>query len=219
MAVAPKAKKRSPAQVAAGRAFAAAGRAAQASARAAVIAKTGKPPPVSAARHAAGQKAARASQAAAKAKKAGKTVPRAAVMPTELVVPGTRTWPLGCNDEVPTCAAVAVACHMQAATGVSMTDAEILKLHQLAGGDNGARIADVLEVIRTSWFGFGNGRVKLLHFFPTDEQCLIAGLVVGVRLPHAGHAVLSAPGGMISWGQYMPWDGEPEEAWALEWGP
>jgi len=179
---------------------------------------------VSKARHAAGQKAAaagRASQAAARARKAGgrAVTPkvRAAVAPAELILPGS-TWPTGCNDFAPTCASVAVACHLLAATGFAMADEEILKLHKLAGGDSGASISSVLEAISEHWAVFSHGRIRLLSYFQADEQFILAGMVVGVQLPHAGHAVLSVPGGMISWGQYLPWDGEPDEAWALEWG-
>jgi hypothetical protein len=212
--------------VAAGQAFAAAGRAAQASTRAQAIKKTGKPPPVSKARKAAAQKwaaAGRASQAAAKVKKAGGRAvtpkAKAAVAPAELLALPGLTWPMGCNDTVPTCASVAVVCHLQAATGLVMTDEQILRLHEKAGGWSGASIESVLEVLRDDWGPVSRFcSVRLLSFFQTDEQCLLAGLVVGVRLPHAGHAVLSAPGGMISWGRYMAWDGEPDEAWALEWG-
>jgi hypothetical protein len=197
--VVPKAK-RSPAQVAAGNAFAAAGRASQAATRAAVIKKTGKPP--------------------ARKKAPKKKV--AAVAPEPLLLAPGSGWPTGCNDTDPTCAAVAVACHLQAATGFTLTDEEILKLHKLAGGGapSGVRISDVLEAMTgQGWRAWSPcGRFRLLSFFQTDEQLLVAGLVVGVTLGHEGHAVLSAPGGMISWGQYLPWDGEPEEAWALEWG-
>ena len=222
MAVQPPKKKRSPAQVKAGQAFAAAGRAAQARTRAAAIAKTGKPPPASKARHAAAQRWAAAGRAAQAAKRQGKKpVPskvRGALAPDELALyPGSQ-WPTGCNDLVPTCASVAVAAHLQAAAGILLPEEEILRLHQLAGGDNGASIENVLEAFKASAFLFGRGRVRLLSFFQTDEQCLVSGLVVGVRLPHAGHAVLSCPGGMISWGRRMPWEGEPEEAWCLEWG-
>jgi hypothetical protein len=223
MAIAPRKAKRSPAQVHAGQAFAAGGRAAQAASRAASIKKTGKPPPRSKAQKAAGKKfaaAGRAAQAAARVRKAGGRAvtpkARAAVAP-ELVLPGSG-WPTGCNDIIPTCASVAVACHLQAATGLTMTDAEILKLHKLAGGDSGVTIEDVLEAMAAHWGTVGHGRVRLMSFFQADESFLLAGMVVGIKLPHAGHAVLSAPGGMISWGQYLPWEGEPEEAWALEWG-
>jgi len=221
MAIAPKVKKRSAAQVKAGQAFAAAGRASQAKSRAGFIkAHHGKKPPVSKARHQAGQRAAAAGRAAQAAKRAGKTpVNRAAVMPEEisLASPGA-TWPMGCNEVAPTCASVAVACHLLAATGFVMTDEDILKLHEMSGGDDGASISDVLEVVSQQWLSFAQRRVRLLTFFQTDETFLLSGLVVGVKLPHAGHAVLSCPGGMISWGRFMEWQGEPQEAWALEWG-
>jgi hypothetical protein len=226
MAVKPKVARKSPAQVAAGQAFAAAGRAAQSATRAAAIKKTGKPPPVSKARKAATQKwaaAGRAAQAAARVKKAGGRAvtpkAKAALAPSELLALPGLAWPAGCNDVAPTCAAVAVACHLQAATGLVMPDKEILRLHEKAGGAAGASIADVLEVLRDDWGPVTRANsVRLLSFFRTDEECLVAGLVVGVQLPHAGHAVLSAPGGMISWGRYMAWEGDPDEAWACEWG-
>ena len=223
MAPAPKKAKKSAAQVKAGQAFAAAGRASQAKTRAAYIkANHGKKPPVSAARHAAGQKAAAQSAANARARKAGKTPvaakARAAVAPTELFRPGSN-WPSACNEYAPTCASVAVACHLQAATGIGMLDADILKLHAMAGGESGATIGNVLEALAEHGSELNHGWVRLVSFFRTDEQFLTAGLVVGVTLGHTGHAVLSAPGGMISWGQFMPWQGEPEEAWCLEWGP
>jgi hypothetical protein len=220
MAVAPKKVKRSPAQIRAAKAFAATGRAAQAKTRAEAIKKTGKPPPVSKKQHLAGQKAAAAGRAAQAAKRQGKKpVPskvRAAIAPEELAL--GPEWVTGCNDVAPTCASVAVAAHLQAATGFILSDEEILKMHELAGGERGASIENVLEVVKNNWIQFSRGRVRLLSFFQTDEQFLLSGLVVGVRLPHAGHAVLSVPGGMISWGRRMAWQGEPEEAWALEWG-
>jgi hypothetical protein len=223
VAVKPKVAKKSAAQVQASQAFAAAGRAAQASTRAAAIKKTGKPPPVSKKRHLAAQKWAAAGRAAQAAKKQGKKpVPpkvRAATAPDDLLVRPGSIWPLGCNDVAPTCAAVAVACHLQAAAGLVMPDKDIMKLHRLAGGESGATIESVLEVLAGDW---GNAvrfsPVRLLSFFRTDEQFLLAGLVVGVRLGHEGHAVLSTPRGMISWGRAMAWEGTPEEAWALEWG-
>lgn len=221
MAVAPRAKKRSPAQIAAGKAFAAAGRAAQASARAAAIKKTGKPPPRSKAQQAAAKKFAAAGQAALAARRAGKTPVtaknRAAAAPGDLVLYPGSAWPTGCNDVAPTCAAVAVASHLQAVTGFTMPDADILKLHAMAGGENGATIENVLGAMQEHWLKLRT-RVRLLSFFPVDEQFLLAGMVVGVRLGHEGHAVVASPGGMISWGREMAWAGEPEEAWALEWG-
>lgn len=226
MAVAPKKAKRSPAQVKAGQAFAAGGRRAQAARRAQAIKKTGKPPPRTRAQKAAGQKfaaAGRAAQARARAKKAGgRAVPpkvRAAVAPESLLLVRPE-WPVGCNDIAPTCASVAVACCLQAATGLVVPDDEIVRLHELAGGSSGASISDVLEAASESWLNLrvNGSRVRLLSFFQADETFLLAGMVVGTNLGHEGHAVLACSGGMISWGQFMPWDGEPDEAWCLEWG-
>ena len=80
-------------------------------------------------------------------------------------------------------------------------------------------IEDVLAAASEYWHRFGNGCARLQSYVPADLSVIVAGLVVGIALPHAGHTVLTAPGGMISWGQLLPYDGEPEEAWALEWAP
>lgn len=221
MAAAPKVSKKSAAQVAAGKAYAAAGRAAQAATRAAYIkAHYGQKPPRSKAQTQASLKFAAAGRAAQAARKAGKAVPKkkAAVLPgSPLVLPGSQ-WPLGCNDIAPTCAATAVACHLQAATGVTLTSREIMRLHRLAGGGPGTSISDALEAMRVHSGDFSDGQIRLRSFLRTDEQLIVAGLIVGLKLGHEGHAVVSVPGGMISWGQFMPWDGEPDEAWACEWG-
>jgi len=221
MAAQPRVKK-TPRQQAAGQAFAAGGRRAQAAKRAQSIKKTGKPPPLTRKQRQADlRNLARARMAAAR-KRAGGTAQtpkrRAAPAPDgTLVLPGS-SWPMGCNDAAPTCAAVAVGCCLQAATGLAVTDAEILKLHKMAGGDNGATIESTLEAARAHWGVFGHGKMRLMSFFRADESLIIAGMVVGVTLGHQGHAVLATPGGMISWGREMAWDGEPEECWCLEWG-
>ncbi len=218
MAVKASVKKKSTAQIAAGKAYAAAGRAAQAATRAAAIKKTGKPPARSKAQTQAAMKFAAAGRAAQAAKRSGKAVPKkkAAIAPESLLLPGS-TWPLGCNDLVPTCVSAAVACHLQAAMNITLTNEEILRLHQLAGGDSGANISDMLEMMHQHWFRFSRGQVRLVSFLQVDEDFLLAGLVVGIKLGHEGHAVLAVPGGMISWGQFLPWQGEPDEAWCLEW--
>lgn len=159
-----------------------------------------------------------AARSAAKKTAGGRAVPpktRAAVAPQELLEWPVSRWPTGCNDIAPTCAAVAVASHLCYATGIAVPELSILQLHAMAGGDSGATIEGVLEAAREHWDIFG---VRLLSFFRADEQLLMSGLVVGTDLGHARHTVLSVPDGMISWGQYLPWDGVPEEAWALEWG-
>jgi len=217
----PKVAKRSAAQIAAGAKFAAGGRAAQAKKRAA-YAKShhGAKLPRTDAQKQATLKNAAAGRAAQAARRKGKLPPKKAAaiapvsLPPEVSLPG---WSLGCNDVAPSCAAAAVANHMLASTGLTMTEGEIRMLHKLAGGDEGAMISDVLEALRANWKSFCQGRARLVSFTPTDEDVLVAGLVVGISLPHARHAVLSHPFGMVTWGQVMPWAGEPYEAWALEW--
>lgn len=222
---APKIKKQSNKQITAehkaGEHWAAAGRAAQR--------KAAANPKTAAAEHAkrsaASRKAAVTSARNSALRKAGKKVPapaqkRAAVIADagfliEDRLPGS-LWLMGCNDVAPTCAAAAVANHLLADTGMAMTDEEVLRLHAMAGGDDGADISAVLEVMRSPHHILFS-KIRLARFSPTDEDCIVAGLVVGLRLGHAGHAVVSTPRGMISWGREMPWNGEPEEAWALEW--
>lgn len=143
---------------------------------------------------------------------------RAAVAPIEA---GIR-WPgliPGFNDIYPTCSALAVASHLQAALGIAMTDNDIWVLHTLAGGDvsTGTSIESVLEAAGTYWLKQDGQQARLRSFCQADENVLVSGLVVGLSLPHDGHAVLTQPGGMVSWGRLMPLAGEPEEAWALEW--
>jgi hypothetical protein len=203
---------RTPAQVAAGKKFAAAGRKAQASARA-----RGKKP--SAAQKQAALKWAAAGRAAQAAKRQGKVAPKkaAAAGPGPVSAPLLPGWSLGCNDVLPSCAATAVANHLLAATGVMMAEKEVAWLHERAGGDDGATIESVLELLAWDASVIRQRPVRLRSFTRTDEEVIVAGLVVGVSLPHARHAVLSHPQGMVSWGRVLPWAGEPYEAWALEW--
>lgn len=157
---------------------------------------------------------------ARKGKGAAKPVKRGAISPdvTDNLPGWTPTWNMGCNDVYPTCAAAAVANHLLASTGLMMNEDDILSLHKMAGGDTGADIASVLECIQSHRSCFGQAsRAYLATFTRTDEDCIVAGLVVGISLPHGGHAVLSHPRGMVSWGRVLPFAGIPEEAWALDW--
>ena len=219
MARAPKVKKKSAAQAAAGKKFAAGGRAAMASKRAA-YAKShhGAKLPPSKAQTQASMKWASAGRAAQAAKKQGKKPPAKAAATAP---PGTRPslpgWSMGCNDAGPTCASAAVANHLLASTGLEMTEQEIALLHMLAGGHDGADIPSVLEVLLARPALVAGARGGLARFFQADEQALVPGLVVVTDLGHARHAVLSHPGGMVSWGGIRPWEGSPLEAWAIEW--
>lgn len=226
MAPAPKVTKVSAAQHAAGVAFAAAGRAAQAKTRAAAK-KAGKPAPVSKAQHQAALKWAAAGRAAQKAKKTGKKPPKkaAVVLPKngclsffgyDSTLPQP-PWIAGGNDMLPTCASAAVANHLLAATGRRMSDADVLLLHALAGDDQGADLSGVLELLRSSVVPLSCGLVGLAELTQADEDAIAAGLLVGLSLPHARHAVLAHPRGMVSWGMVLPWQGVPDEAWAVQW--
>jgi hypothetical protein len=216
MARASRVSKKSPAQIAAGHAFAAGGRAAQAAAMASP--RTAKAAHAKAS--ASARKAAVTRKRNAALRKAGKVVPaqkakRAAVAP-DAARPGLVP---GFNDLYPTCSAVAVASHLFAASGIMMPDEEIWHLHRLAGGtaDDGVPIEDVLEAAREYPVRGTALQARLRSFFRTDLNVIAPGLIVGISLPHDGHAVVTQPGGMVSWGWLLPLNGEPEEAWALEW--
>ena len=213
MTVAPPKKKRSPAQVRAGRAFAAGGRAAQANKRAAYIkSHHGQKPPRSKAQQAAAKNFAKAGRAAQAAKKAGKPPQKKAALPvvaSSLVTP--MIWLPGCNDQLPTCGTVAVANQLLATTGVVSSDAQILELHERAGGDDGATIMTVLEAAAE----YGLTGIKLASYGMSED--IWPGMVVGVQTRRGYHAVLSHQYGLISWGLLMPRFGEPQEAWHLTW--
>jgi hypothetical protein len=216
VSAAPKAAHKSPAQVKANKAFAAGGRAAQARHRAAYEkSHHGKKPPRSKAQKSASRKWAAAGRAAQAAARSGKKSPaskkKAALPVTQYHCTGPLIWLPGCLNERPVCYAVAIANHLLAATGIAASDADILALHDLAGGDNGATIDLALEAAAE----YGLAGVKLASFEMGDE--IIPGMVVGVQTRRGYHAVLSHPYGLISWGLLMPRFGEPEEAWGLDW--
>lgn len=218
MSPAPKHKHKSPAQVRAGKAYAAAGRAAQAKTRAAAIKKTGKPPPRSKAQQAASKNWAAAGRHAQAARRAGKTPvshKKAALpcrhAPVTSHVPLRMLWLPGCDDELPVCGVTAVANHLLAATGIAATDAEMLALHLLAGGDDGARIETVLDAAVHE----GLAGHKLILFGQADRAS--PGTVCGLAMGSGYHAVLAHPWGMVSWGMLLPWAGCLEEAWYLDW--
>lgn len=209
MARAPRAAKKSAAQVAAGKAFAAGGRRAQAKARA-----KGKAP--TKAQHQAALRwaaAGRASQAAKRAHKKPAPKKTAALPMTHLPWADPLLWLPGCNTELPTCVSVAVANHLLAQTGIIASDTDILELHDHAGGNDGACLGSVLDA--ASYHGLAG--VKLAKFWQCDENQIVPGLVYGVKMRRGRHVVLAHPYGMVSWGMVLSWAGQPDEAWALEW--
>lgn len=207
----PAAKKKSAAQVAAGKKFAAAGRASQASTRAANK-KAGKPTRTKAQTQAS-MKWASAGRSAQAARKAGKQPVSAkkAALPLAQYLGTPILWVPGCIDDLPVCYATAIANSLLTTTGIGASDEDILTLHDHAGGDDGATIANALDA--ASYHGLAG--VKLKTFWQTEE--ILPGMVVGVQTRLGYHAVLSHRFGLISWGLLMPRFGTPEEAWALEW--
>lgn len=111
---------------------------------------------------------------------------------------------------LPVCAAVAAAASLQAWTGIIASAAEVWELYLRAGETS---IAATLEAVAEH----GLAGARLESFQAADPCYLAPGLLYGVQLAIGYHAVLSAPGGMLSWGNVIPLAGEPEEAWLLEW--
>lgn len=194
-----KQKKQSAAQVKAGQAFAAAGRASQAAKRKAAIAKTGKAPPRSKKQVQAQLKFAAAGRAA-QARKAAHLPPLAKKAPA--LAPDV--------NSLPSCAAVAVAEHLYAATGICAADADVVALYERTRGGS------LEDVIEAACYGF-SGAVHVEGFWPCDAELTAEGLIYGVAMLGGYHAVLSHPLGMLSWGQLWPRLGIPAEAWHLEW--
>lgn len=111
---------------------------------------------------------------------------------------------------LPVCAAVAAAASLQAWTGILAGTADIWELYLRAGETT---IAATLEALAEH----GLAGARLESFQPADLSYPAPGLIYGIQLAIGYHAVLSAPGGMLSWGSVIPLAGEPEEAWLLEW--
>jgi hypothetical protein len=113
---------------------------------------------------------------------------------------------------LPSCGPVALAEHLQYWTGAIVPESEILDVHRLLGG--AAKLTDLFELAASR--GFGGDR--LAWFEPCDPDAEPApGLIYGIRLPYGYHAAFSAAAGILSWGQYIPRIGSPEEGWWLEW--
>lgn len=146
--------------------------------------------------------AARAAQKARKSKKQGVT-PKKAQAP----LLGSDLW----LHAYPVCGAVAVAASLQAWTGLMIADGEIWDLFRRAGE---APIAQVLETAQE----YGLAGWRLASFEPADPGIFHPALLYGVQLAHGYHAVVAAAsGGLLSWGLEIPLQGEPSEAWMLEW--
>ena len=111
---------------------------------------------------------------------------------------------------LPLCAAVAVAASLQAQTGIAASAEEIFGLYRRTGT---APIGDVIEAVHEH--GLAGAQLAGYQRIAAWPYC--PWLVYGVQLAIGYHAVLSVPGGMLSWDTVLPAAGALEEAWMLEW--
>lgn len=199
--------KRTVAQHAADIKFAAAGRAKQHKTREEAIAKTGKPPPLSPKRAKAAHQAGLKWAAAGRASQARK---RNHLKPLPKKKPALAGTAGGLHDQ-PVCAAVAIAEHLTAMTGVSVADAEVLGLARAADG------GCFEDFLCAAVYNGPLGGVQLGGYWQCDEDLFVPGLVYGVEMLGGYHAVLAHPYGMVSWGMVLPLLGTPREAWHLDW--
>lgn len=138
--------------------------------------------------------------------------------------PAGDAWIIGGNDVLDTCAAVAVANSLLAATGWRVSDEDVLELYSCTAGDadEGATIAATLEA--ASVHGLGG-------YFPVAWQPAwrhpvmpdprgTAGLILGIQLEEP-HAVAMTPDGrLVTWGAAIPaapWLPLADEAWEIRW--
>jgi hypothetical protein len=112
---------------------------------------------------------------------------------------------------LPVCGPVAIAAHLQYWTGAIASAGMIwdlaMKTFQLPA------LADLLEYVMAEGFA----SMKLESFWSCQLEEPVEGLLYGISHPAGYHAVLAVPGGMASWGRILPYEGEPAEAWHLEW--
>jgi hypothetical protein len=113
---------------------------------------------------------------------------------------------------LPVCAAVAVAASLEYQTGILVSADDIWRLHLKSSGSTA--LADLLGLVAVE--GLAGHRLESFH--PWDPGVRLDGLIYGVQLPGLGyHAVVTVPGGMLSWDTVLPLRGEPEEAWMALW--
>lgn len=150
-------------------------------------------------------------RAAQRARRGGKTPvgKKSAQAPDDSLRFGVRQGEVSLHS-LPVCAAVAAAASLQQWTGITASLADIWELYLRAGEST---LAVTLEAVAEH----GLAGARLESFQEIDPCYLAPGLLYGIRLAAGYHAVLSAPGGMLSWGSVIPLAGEPEEAWLLEW--
>lgn len=218
----PKAK-RTKAQAAAARKFAAAGRASQARKRA--FEKAHGLPTRTKKQHQASLKWAAAGRAAQNRKKQGlKPLPKQSRALAGVVAgaggdAGEIYVAAECDDVGEfralyqpggTCTVTAIANHLLMFEGVITSAAEIIAVHEQAGGV----ISDVLELLAVR--GLAGTRIR--SFWPVAGLDGYPGFVAGLRLPQGAHTVLTLGGGACaSWGSTWKMAGRLDEAWWIEW--
>lgn len=111
---------------------------------------------------------------------------------------------------LPVCAAVAIAASCEYQTGAFVEPAEIWRLYKLAGA---ATLGGVIEAAAAT----GMAGYRIASWQPWDPDVMLDGLVYGVAIEEGYHAVLTVPGGMLSWDTIVPRRGDPAEAWIIEW--
>ena len=166
----------------------------------------------------------------AKVKKTAKATSR-----RRLTAPSLAGLWLG-NDLYDSCAVVAVANSLLAATGIRPAGTDLLDLYLAAAGgrDDGATIADVLAAATD--LGVAGIRPVTFRLLEPGES-LDAGMVLGVTLTRAQqsqpvwdaadaavwgpHAVTITPAGVATWGTVIPvtgrWLETCDEAWQITW--
>lgn len=118
-------------------------------------------------------------------------------------------WITGGNLTGPTCVATAVANSLLVVTGYRAGDADVLELARRTGADGeGVSIEDTLAEAHRS--GFAGWRPWF-----TQADDLEWGAIAGAG---GTHAVVSAPGGLVSWGGILPdWWELDGELWLVKW--
>lgn len=105
--------------------------------------------------------------------------------------------------------------------GLSVTDAEMLGLFRLAGGDEDQGLPVRVALEAASAYGLAGVRLAGFGQVPCGQALASRQVILGVDLP-GPHTVLATPDGWWSWGElWCPWCEFPgaviEEAWAIDW--
>lgn len=158
----------------------------------------------------AAQKSRRAAKKGVAPKKAAAPLPGNLNLSGGLSDASGRTGLPGAFHSLPLCAAVAVAASLQAQAGIAASAEEVWDLYLRTGT---APLGDVIEAAHEH----GLAGYRIAAYAPWDPDVRLDGLVYGVQLDIGYHAVLTVPGGMLSWDTVLPLTGEPEEAWCLSW--